>query len=67
MRKFRFEDGLVLFAIIIAIFLALGLSSIVLPNVINFGINIDNFKWLLLVIAFWFIIAKLTILLIRGK
>lgn len=67
MKKFRFEDGLVLFAIIIAIFLALGLSSIVLPNVINFGINADNFKWLLLVIAFWFIIAKLTILLIRGK
>ena len=51
MRKFRFEDGLVLFAIIIAIFWALGLSSIVLPNVINFGINVDNFKWLLLVIV----------------
>lgn len=67
MRRLRFEDGLVLFAIILAIFLALGLSSIVVPNVISFGINADNFKWLLLVIGFWFIIAKLIKLVIRGK
>ncbi len=67
MRKLRFEDGLVIFAIIIAIFWALGLSASVLPNVISFGINADNFKWLLLVIAIWFIIAKLIKLVIRGK
>lgn len=67
MRRLRFEDGLVLFAIILAIFLALGLSSIVVPNVISFGINADNFKWLLLVIVLWFIIAKLIKLVIRGK
>lgn len=67
MRKLRFEDGLVLFAIILAIFLALGLSSIVVPNVISFGINADNMKWLLLVIGLWFIIAKLIKLVIRGK
>ena len=67
MRRLRFEDGLVIFAIIIAIFWALGFSSIVIPNVISFGINADNFKWLLLVIVLWFIIAKLIKLVIRGK
>ena len=67
MRKLGFDDFLVLGVIVVAIVFSLGLSFSVIYDVSNNGVNRINIKWLVLVAAFWIMIVKLTILLIRGK
>lgn len=67
MRKLGIEDFIVFVVIVAAIVFSLGLSFFVIYDVSNNGVNRINFKWLILAAAFWIVIVKLTILLIRGK